>query len=676
MSNEDETETPKVQFGVSQPIALTKPEPKDIALNEELIKYMRESKVFEAKEELDLRIKVLRSLNKMVIDFVAKVTKKKLPNDDTLKPGGKLFTFGSYRLGVHTPGADIDTLAVAPRHIERSDFFDTFYDMLKNDPNVTELHAVEDAFVPVIKLRYSGIEIDILFARLALKEVPASQTLNDDMLLKNLDQTSIRSLNGCRVAEQLLRLVPESKVFCTTLRAIKLWAKNHGVYSNVLGFLGGVSWAILVARTCQLYPNAIASRLVQKFFFVFSNWDWPHPVLLKDMDNNRPNLPSLADMVWDPRHKTSDRYHIYPILTPAFPEQNSTYNVSNSTKIVLQNELQEGLDICMEIFENRSSWSKLFAEVNFFSRYKHFISLLLAAASDEDHLCYTGFLESKIRHLIGSLERNHPCISIAHINPKKYKPAPGAQFDIPFQNPVCTLWFIGLEFDKSTAMNLDLTADISSFQQLLATHGNYAKGITSRDNIKVELQYVKRSDLHHFIPASELRKGRAFQKPKPKTQANSSTINSTPSTPTVAGEAKKLNGSISRKRKPDTDDEGSSSVKSDDSNHPTQAKRKNSGEEKAMLEKICIESSASVAASSEASAATAAENWTEIKDNTEILPVEMEDGVVNSEAGRADEEMMDESAPDKENGVKLNGKLGGDDGNSGGENSVTAADAE
>lgn len=37
------------------------------------------------------------------------------------------------------------------------------------DPNVTDLHAVEDAFVPVIKLYYNKIDMDILFARLALK---------------------------------------------------------------------------------------------------------------------------------------------------------------------------------------------------------------------------------------------------------------------------------------------------------------------------------------------------------------------------------------------------------------------------------------------------------------------------------------------------------------------------
>lgn len=47
---------------------------------------------------------------------------------------------------------------------------------------------------------------------------------------------------------------------------------GRGVYSNALGYLGGVSWAMLVARTCQLYPNAAASTIVLKFFFVFQRW--------------------------------------------------------------------------------------------------------------------------------------------------------------------------------------------------------------------------------------------------------------------------------------------------------------------------------------------------------------------------------------------------------------------
>ncbi|VDK55176.1 unnamed protein product, partial [Gongylonema pulchrum] len=43
---------------------------------------------------------------------------------------------------------------------------------------------------------------------------------------------------------------------------------DHGFYSNIVGFLGGISWANLVARICQLYPNAAPSKLVQKFFIL------------------------------------------------------------------------------------------------------------------------------------------------------------------------------------------------------------------------------------------------------------------------------------------------------------------------------------------------------------------------------------------------------------------------
>lgn len=58
-------------------------------------------------------------------------------------------------------GADIDTLLIAPRHIERTDFFTSFQDLLLAEKGITNVRAVPDAFVPVIKIEYEGIEVCI-----------------------------------------------------------------------------------------------------------------------------------------------------------------------------------------------------------------------------------------------------------------------------------------------------------------------------------------------------------------------------------------------------------------------------------------------------------------------------------------------------------------------------------
>ncbi|XP_069772143.1 poly(A) polymerase type 3-like isoform X7 [Narcine bancroftii] len=260
-------------YGITSSISLALPKENDYVLTQKLIEALKPYGVFEEEEELQHRISILGKLNSLVKEWIRDTSEiKNLPPSVIDNVGGKIFTFGSYRLGVHTKGADIDALCVAPRHIERVDFFTSFCEKLKQQNEVRNLRAVEEAFVPVIKLSFDGIEIDILFARLALQTIPEDLDLRDDVLLKNLDLRCIRSLNGCRVTDEILHLVPNIENFRLTLRAIKLWAKRHNIYSNILGFLGGVSWAMLVARTCQLYPNAVASTLVHKFFLVFSKW--------------------------------------------------------------------------------------------------------------------------------------------------------------------------------------------------------------------------------------------------------------------------------------------------------------------------------------------------------------------------------------------------------------------
>ena len=73
--------------------------------------------------------------------------------------GGRVCTFGSFRLGVNAQGGDIDTLCIAPRHIDRSDFFTSFAENLRNQPETEKIMVIEDTFVPVIKTEFDGIEV-------------------------------------------------------------------------------------------------------------------------------------------------------------------------------------------------------------------------------------------------------------------------------------------------------------------------------------------------------------------------------------------------------------------------------------------------------------------------------------------------------------------------------------
>lgn len=59
-----------------------------------------------------------------------------------------------------------------------------------------------------------------------------------------------------------------------------------------------------------------------------------------------------------------------PIITPAYPQQNSTFNVSLSTRSIMQEEFKLGLSITEDIMLGKCGWEKLFEPSHFFTKYK------------------------------------------------------------------------------------------------------------------------------------------------------------------------------------------------------------------------------------------------------------------------------------------------------------------
>ncbi|CAO1623547.1 unnamed protein product [Sympodiomycopsis kandeliae] len=396
-------------LGVTPPIALNGPTQREQEVTETLIEELKAQKTFESEQEAKVREVVLGRVDSMVKDFVYRASIAHGMSESLARAaGGKIFTFGSYRLGVHGPGSDIDTLCVVPKHVQREDFFSIFEDMLRKREEIQEVAPVPEAFVPLIKTKFMGISIDFLFARLALPRIEDSLQLGDNNLLKNLDERDVRSLGGSRVTDEILRLVPNVEVFRTALRCIKLWAQRRAIYSNVMGFLGGVAWAMLVARICQLYPNEAAGAIISRFFIIIYQWKWPQPVLLKPIEEG-----PLPVRVWNPKLYPQDRLHKMPIITPAYPSMCSTHNVTPSTQMIMTQECKLAAEVVDRIIVGTATWTELFKKHDFFYKYKYYLQIIASSGSSDLQLKWQGTVESKVRQLVMKVELV-PTIVCAH----------------------------------------------------------------------------------------------------------------------------------------------------------------------------------------------------------------------------------------------------------------------
>ena len=430
-----------------------------------------------------------------------------------------IFTFGSYRLGVHGPGADIDTLCVGPMHATREeDFFGSFLEMLKEVQDVTEIHPVPDANVPVIKMKFAGVSIDLLYAKLSLTTIPNDLKISDNSILRNLDEKCVKSVNGCRVTDMILKLIPQEQIlnFRAALRFLKIWAKRRGVYSNLMGFLGGVNWALLIARVCQFYPRATSSTLIAKFFKIYSKWQWPTPVMLCPIEDE----PSIGFTVWDPRKNPKDRGHIMPIITPAYPCMNSSFNVSESTLHHMKQEFARGDAICEKLVNEKASavFDELLEPFPFFAVYKTFLQIELSASTEADFLMWEGWAESRLRHLVKGVELAGFCQLLA-------QPFPDSVVLPEQESGKACAYFVGLKKrpDEMRMYPVPVRPGVRPDIDIRPCVNDYKFKVYNwqdrKEGMKVDIKQIRRKDL----PPEIQRKVKVWLATQPKSKVNEST---------------------------------------------------------------------------------------------------------------------------------------------------------
>jgi len=423
------------------PISTKPPTKTDLQIDATLSAYMDVHMKLETDAEMERRTLVLLKVGKIFKDWVVEVGTEvlKMPEDEAKAAGGELFVSGSHKLGVREPGADIDTICVAPNFCTREHFFTTLKEQFMSHPDVTEFSAAESARVPIMSFDFEGVSIDLLFARLADNVVPAKLDILDDKILSGIDEATEKSLNGPRVTLMIYELVGKEMYpkFLIVLRCIRKWAKCRGLYGNKLGYLGGINCNLLVVLVCQLYPKASPSTLLAFFFRLYGKtWEWPNPVMINKIQQNPPNLYGEQREVWSPE---SNPFHVMPIITPAYPAMNSSASVSIHTRDIMKAEMARAHDIISKIISERGAdWGRLFDPSDFFIKYPHYLCChILGAGEDEESRSWMGFVESRIGRITQQLE-TLPLKYPVHFYPVPSKTQKSA-------HSIC--YFIGFDID-------------------------------------------------------------------------------------------------------------------------------------------------------------------------------------------------------------------------------------
>lgn len=461
-----------------QAISTEPPTPLHLAYTEKLNAYMEQAVPQESKDRQQKRIAILSDLTSTFKQWVHSVCLAKgLAQPVAEAAGGALFTSGSYRLGLNEVGMDIDAVCVAPRMVTRDDFFETLKVILEDHESIHNLVAIAGAAVPIITFDYGDINIDLMFAQLPVDSVPPTIDINADSALQGLDTGTQRSLNGPRVTNLIERLVPQFDAFRQLLRCIRLWAKRRGIYSNKMSYLGGINCNLLCAFLCQLYPRACASLLLERFFFILKDWNWPTPIMLTPpTDAGYTDTDGRMYEVWDSQGR--GRYDQMPILTPAYPSMNSSLSVSQVSLEVMRSEMAIAHQRVVSILAaGASDWAPLYEPTDFWVAHSKYLAVEVyvqgAPAGLQQDLVrsWVGYTESQVKKLVDFL--SYLPLAALRLMPRKLPllsvgAAAAPPADSASAPPPCDggSYLIGFDVDKTRMQGgeLHMTNKVEAFR--------------------------------------------------------------------------------------------------------------------------------------------------------------------------------------------------------------------
>ena len=159
-------------------------------LEEELHTFMKSSIEQESQDGMMWRERIISELEMSLRSWVKGNETQELAEGQV---SSRILPYGSFRLKVVDKHSDLDLLAVLPQQISREEFFTNFPTLLMKMEVVKELRVLSAAFVPVVKFRYRGMEVDLTAACLTtFKSIPMDNLFLSQFPTEQLDPRCLR----------------------------------------------------------------------------------------------------------------------------------------------------------------------------------------------------------------------------------------------------------------------------------------------------------------------------------------------------------------------------------------------------------------------------------------------------------------------------------------------------
>ncbi|KAF7629182.1 PAP_central domain-containing protein [Meloidogyne graminicola] len=300
---------------------------------------------------------------------------------------------------------------------------------------------------------------------------------------KQSEMLTLASYQSNKIIKKIIETNDNLKnkfVFAT--KTIKLWAKNNYIYDNQFGFLNGSTINLIVLKLVLIYFDSSMLYLLEK--------DWRVPIKLKEL--------TVKSQSWSLESEIKIKKELYlkkainneeiirlekhvntimGVLTPSYPEQNSSYNVNYSTLKIIRKEIKNGLKIFNDTKnksgvneEIKEAWKIWINGLNFLKKYKHYLLILCLSNENKskESINYCRFVESRIRlELLFTIEQNQEQIKYIH-STNKEKCLPN-KINEKYGEHYIQHWWIGIEinnnyinhlsFDNNEINNLNLFID-------------------------------------------------------------------------------------------------------------------------------------------------------------------------------------------------------------------------